>query len=180
MHCISLTLNCGLRHFSAQAAFLCYTLGKHKGVRRIACDQEGGEEVKKIFSLSVVSLLVWLIFVAFSVISQRTVFLNSIRAPGHSTAAMASQYLLQLLPWLLAGLLVAVFLHRYTIASWMPMFFLVLTIICVLLCMKLKLPLYYDGTRVQGMAVSPPISTACLNAYLTAVTSIGCLRQGRK
>lgn len=136
--------------------------------------------MKKILSLSVVSLLAWLIFVIFSVISQRTVFLSSIKAPSHSTIAIASQYLLQLLPWLLVGLLIAVFLHRYTVASWMPLFFLALTIICVLLCMKLKLPLYYDGARVQGMAVSPPISTACLNAYLTAVTLIGCLRRSRK
>ena len=134
--------------------------------------------MKKILSLSVISLLVWLVFVAFSVISQRMIFLNSIKVPDHSAGAMVSQYLFLLIPWLLAGLLLAVFFHRYTVAPWMPLYFMVVTIICVLLCMNLELPLYYNGARVQGMEFYPPISTACLNAYLTAVTLMECLRHG--
>lgn len=136
--------------------------------------------MKKILSLSVISLLAWLVFVAFSVISQRMIFLNSIKAPDHSTGVMVSQYLFPLIPWLFVGLLLAVFFHRYTVALWMPLYFLVVTIICVLLCMNLELPLYYHGARVQGMEIYPPISTACLNAYLTAFTLVKCLRHGRK
>lgn len=103
--------------------------------------------------------------------------MNSSELPsGGVYAAIMQNMLLQLIPWIIFGVLFYVFLYQYKIKRYLPFYFILMSSICLMLSMKIQIPIYLNFIRLDGEFTSPPITNVFVNIFLFAFSLTSCFK----
>lgn len=137
--------------------------------------------MKYFMQLLFFSVLTWFDFTIFHYLNVQNKIMNSSELPsGGVYAAIMQNMLLQLIPWFIFGVIFYVFLYQYQIKKYLPFYFMLISAICIVLSLKIHIPIYLNFIRLDGEFISPPINTVFVNIFLFAFSLISCLKKVKK
>ena len=133
--------------------------------------------MKYFMRLLFFSMVTWFNFTIFDYLNVRNKIMNSSELPsGGVYAAIMQNMLLQLIPWIIFGVLFYVFLYQYKIKRYLPFYFILMSSICLMLSMKIQIPIYLNFIRLDGEFTSPPITNVFVNIFLFAFSLTSCFK----
>lgn len=143
-------------------------------------NQKVGIMMKKIIQALCVSTGLWCIAVACGYLAEVIKIYNTVHFSPQ--ISLIGRLVLGMIPWIVLGVIAVNYMEQRTVSKWEPIVFLCAAVVAYVLLVKLHLPIYYAGARLEGSlrVFYPPESSALLQVAMTTLTALVYWRQEKK